>query len=225
MALLVVAGADRPQIVRIDLGLVHAADGVTAVDGIPVGAHWVSVQRADGWRGGWVHVASPDAVLGLDGEPAPAPSDGVHVLPDDDHGTWTALTSHVRPSASEPLAVVGEELTRFERLVAAHGGAAGVLDELQRSFVEWVLPLEGGDYDEDAGRRWRQAAVAITAAGDRGVNAHPALVAAAARTLAAQLPQLATGIVEPSFEEAVVDLVEDLRPVDPAAAALLRSVV
>ena len=222
MALLVVEGDERPQLVRIDLGVVGGPDGVAAIAGVPEGAHWVAVLLDGGWRAEWAHVAPGDEVVGLAGARAVAPEGAVEEHPADDHDAWRALTSHVAPEPSVP-AGEGEGTTRFDRLVAAHGGAAGVLDELERSFVEWVLPPDGPP-DEAAGERWRSVVVALTAAGDPGVAAERELLDAAARTIAAQLPQLSTGVLAPSLEEALLQLVDDLRDggLDDAAAALRR---
>lgn len=135
-------------------------------------------------------------------------------------GTWSALTAHLDEASR---LVDGGPLdarpgaTRFER-----AAAGDLLAELERSFVEWVLPSDGAD--PSAGRRWRELVVAL-AAGPPGVSTHGPLVATAVDVVVIQLGLLPADAVALSVREALTDLADELVDVEPDAAALLRSAV
>lgn len=222
MALLVLDLGPRPQAVRVDLAVLTGDRGVAAVADVPPGAHRVSALLEDGWRHGWVYVGDPDEVVSLGGDGPDVVTDAVVALPPDGGG-WAALTAHL-DSREAVFHEAGAESgsTRFERVLAAHGGH--LLAALERSFLDWTLPPDG--LDEDAGARWLALVVAVAAAGTPGVDAQPALLADAASVIATQLSALPPGALEASLRDALEDLAVDLADAGlDEPAATLRSAV
>jgi hypothetical protein len=227
VALLVVDVGERPHAVRVDLALLTAEAGIAAVSDVPPGPHHVSLLLADGWHHGWAFVDADDDVVVMGaGAPPPSATEAVVALPPD-AGGWSALTTHLDSRAALVDAADGlpapADATRFERVLADHGGAAaGVLGALQRAFLEWTLPPEGPD--AEAGERWRGLVVAIAAAGPRGVAPAPELLVDAVTVMTTQLAALPPGSADESLREALADLADDLAEDDlETAAATLRA--